>query len=114
MDLETLWQQLPPRLGDDYLNDSKKRLKRLWLKHYKSRLAEETPRTTPIADFEDYTIFRMQFANAISSQTADENRQFESQLQRLRGRHLIPPDEFDIYICEPVIDRQLYNGDPNL
>jgi hypothetical protein len=35
--LETLWQQLPPRLGDDYLNDSKKRLKRLWLKHYKSR-----------------------------------------------------------------------------
>jgi hypothetical protein len=80
----------------------------------KSRQAEETPASTPIADFKDYTMLRMQFANAISSQTADEDRRFESQSQRSRGRHLTPPDEFDIYIREPVIDRQLYNGDPNL
>jgi hypothetical protein len=64
--LETLWQQLPPRLGDDYLNDSKRRLKRLWLKHYKSRQAEETPTSTSTANFKDYTMLRMQFANAIS------------------------------------------------
>jgi hypothetical protein len=77
--LETLWQQLPPRLGDDYLNDSKKRLKRLWLKHYKSRQTEETPAPTPIADFKDYTMLHMQFTNAISLQTADKDRRFESQ-----------------------------------
>jgi hypothetical protein len=49
----------------------------------------------------------MQFANVMSLQTADEDRQFElqSQSQRSRGRHLISFDEFDIYVREPVINR---------